>query len=321
MVVLTEKFSHFSHKLHSKLDHLNHHNHHHHRHHQQSLVEPEWVALEAFQADISDSLRQLFLDSGHGSETISLLWLRQCFKQVQWMNSAFAKLVKDIAYPISKWEAAVADEHLMYSLNLLDLLNLISSSIADLCSSRLSLSHAVSQVENSPSLAIERLKPIEPRNHGDYGGRKEGDGGETICHGKGEVVHQAVMKMKAVALWVCGFLLFVLNGDPHPCSEFGKLAAGYFPSLREYFDLRTWEELMIKGGGGVKELKEVNDAVGDLLAALDSGKGSDESEELERKLKELEIHLGGVEEDVNGLFSAVMERRNQLVDSLRLQMK
>ncbi|GAB4832492.1 hypothetical protein Ancab_006514 [Ancistrocladus abbreviatus] len=65
---------------------------------------------------------------------------------------------------MNKWEAAVLDGHLLNSLNFLDLPNSISSLIADLGSSQLSLSLTVSLVSNSPSSAIERLEQIEPRS-------------------------------------------------------------------------------------------------------------------------------------------------------------
>ena len=152
MVLLIEKIS----KLYSKLE-----NHHHHHHHKSEALS---ASLQAFQSDVSNILNQLSLNSKPGSEILSLPWILQCFGLLPSIHRAFAKLVVDIDYPISKWEAASVEEYLNYSLSLMELFNSMSSSVAYLGHARLSLAHALSLVENSPTLAIERLKAIQPRS-------------------------------------------------------------------------------------------------------------------------------------------------------------
>ncbi|GAB2289009.1 hypothetical protein Dimus_023311 [Dionaea muscipula] len=275
VVLLSERLGHFSQKLHQKLDNHLHRIYHHH---------PESAAVGAFRADVSDRLHGLLQElkmGGSGSEgvpasSISLSWFSRCIKHLQGINSAFWELVKDVGYPIREWDSTVVEEYLLYSINLLDLLNLISSSISRLGSSCLSLSHALSQVVDSPALAVGLLKPIVISGHGSYDGMNWGDG-----------------------------------GDAKLCLDLGKSASGLL-------DSSIWKEL-IKRGAVVKEVKEVNDAVASLVAALALGDGDGESKELERKLKELEKLLESVEGDISGLFSQVMDRRNEVLDCHRLR--
>ncbi|GMH27255.1 hypothetical protein Nepgr_029098 [Nepenthes gracilis] len=313
----SQKFGRLPHKLRLKLDHFR---------QQNPILESESAAIEAFHGDVSDGLRQLLLDSGSGSEMISLLWFKLCLKHLDSVNRAFIKLVEEIDYPMGKWEAAVVHEYLYYSSNLLNRLNLISSWISHLGSARLSLSHALSLVASSKSMAIEKLKPIYPKNQRDYGpkaqrdfgDRKEEDSEQSISHGKGEVILGAIMIMKAVTSSICGTLLFGLTRDAEPHFDLEKSTAGFLDSWIVYFDLRIREEF-IKRGSVLKEVKEVNDAVDNLVAASDHGDISNEIAEMETKLKELQHLLEGVEEGVNGLFLEILGRRDELLDCLRPQ--
>ncbi|KAK9283126.1 hypothetical protein L1049_011357 [Liquidambar formosana] len=104
---------------------------------------------------------------------MSLLRIRQCLDLLPVINKAFPKLVVDIDCPISKWEDASAEGYLKYSLNLLEFLNSISSSLSYLGQARLALSHALSLVENSPSLPTGRLKAIQPSGFSKDCGRRK----------------------------------------------------------------------------------------------------------------------------------------------------
>lgn len=111
MVLLLERIS----KLYSKLE-----NHHHHHAADPRQSKALSASLEAFQSDVSGCLNRLRLNSKPGSELLSLTWVRQCFGLIPVINRAFAKLVVDIDYPISKWEIASVEEYLKYSLILLE---------------------------------------------------------------------------------------------------------------------------------------------------------------------------------------------------------
>eukprot|EP00257_Ricinus_communis_P023877 XP_015583988.1 uncharacterized protein LOC107262485 [Ricinus communis] len=146
MVLLVAKIS----KLYSKLE--NHH--HHHRGRPQS--EAFSASLQAFRSDVSSSITRLLLNSKPGGlEIMSLEWIQECFQVLPFINKAFAKLVVEIDYHMSEWKAKSMEAYLKYSLDLLDLLNSISSSLSYLGQIRLALSHALSLVESSPSSGIE----------------------------------------------------------------------------------------------------------------------------------------------------------------------
>lgn len=308
MVLLLQKIS----KLYSKLE-----NHH---HHPADHRQPEALSasLQAFQSDVSSCLNQLRLNSKPGSEILSLTWVRQCFGLIPVINKAFAKLVVDIDYPISKWKVASVEEYLNYSLNLLNLFNSMSSSLAYHGQARLSLAHALSLVEDSPSSAIERLKAVEPRSVSmdlREGEAKE-DGKERICSGEEEVMHEALAVMKSIGFWVCGIVLSCLCSDGKPYLEMRKSVGGLENSSFVELDSSICEIVMEKGGV-LKEVKELNDAVSCLVAALVSGEYSEAAQEMQGKLEVYEKLVDGLQTEVDHLFSEILAARNKLVDCLR----
>ncbi|KAB1224959.1 Protein BPS1, chloroplastic [Morella rubra] len=309
MVLLIERIS----KLYSKLE-----NHHHHHRHDDLQSEAFSASLQAFESDVSNFLNQLLLNSKPGSEGLSLPWVQQCLGLLPAINKAFAKLVVEIDYPISIWEVASVEEYLNYSLSLLDLFNSISSSLAYLGQARLSLAHALSLVENSPSLAIERLKEIEPRKLTEdfRKGETNEDGQERNCLGKQRVVHQALIVMKSIGFWVCGIVLSGLCNDAKPYLEMRTPVGGFVsPSIGE-LDSRIYEIVMEKETI-LREVKELNDALACLVAALVDGKDSKATEELQGKLEVSEKLLDGLQKEVDHLFSDILAGRNKLLDCLR----
>lgn len=322
MVLLIEKIS----KLYSKLEN-HHHHHHHHPHHKSEALS---ASLQAFQSDVSNTLNQLSLNSKPGSEILSLPWILQCFGLLPSIHRAFAKLVMDIDYPISKWEAASVEEYLNYSLSLMELFNSMSSSLAYLGHARLSLAHALSLVENSPSLAIERLKAIQPRsfNKDFKEGKVKEDGKERTCSGEEKNIHQALTVMKSIGLWVCGIVLSGLCSDGKPYLEMRKLVCGLLNSSFDGFDSSIYEVVM-EQKGVLKEVKELNDTVACLNAALVEGKNSEATKDLEgkleaandleRKLEVFEKLLESLQKEVDHLFSEVLAGRSKLLDCLRPQ--
>lgn len=310
MVLLLERIN----KLYSKLE-----NHHHHHHHHQPSVgqgQPEALSasLQAFRSDVSICLNQL----KPVSENLSFKWLRQCFGVIPTINKAFAKLVVDIDYPIDKWEAASVEEYLNYSLSLLGLFNSISSSFAYHVQARLSLAVALSHLDDSPSSAIERLKPVEPRNFcEDLGkGEAEVEDKEKISSGEEWIVHQALTIMKGISFWVCGLVLSCLYDDSKPYLEMRKSVDGMVNSPFAELDSAIYE-IVMKKGSVLKEVNELNDAVSCLAAALVSEKSSEASQELEAKLEVYETFLDGLRKEVDHLFTEVLANRNKLVDCLR----
>ncbi|PON74317.1 Protein BPS [Parasponia andersonii] len=302
MVLLVAKIS----KLYSKLENLHH----------QSQTEALSASFEGFQSDVLNCLNTFSSPSSKpGSEILSFSWIQQCFELIPMINKAFAKLAVEIGYPASKWEAASVDEYLKYSLNLLELFNSISSSLSHLGQARLSLSHGVSLEEKSSGLALNKLRAIQPMSF-----NKElvkGKVKDASCSGKEEVIHQAIMIMECIGYWVNGIVLSGLSGNDKPYSEMRKFGGGFvkFSSFTR-LDSSVFE-VIVKKKGELKEVKEVNEAVASLVAAIAAGKNSGEAEELRRRLEVFERHLEGFGKEVDHLFNEVLRERNQLLHGFR----
>ncbi|XP_021738800.1 uncharacterized protein LOC110705265 [Chenopodium quinoa] len=262
------------------------------------------VALKSFQSYLSESLNRLLSDKRYGS----LSWFIPCFKFLQDKNRAFAKLVKDLDYPLSKWKGNLAEDYLSHTLNMLDALNSISSSISHLGISRLTLCHAVSLIPNSPSSALHHLKPIKPRKF--EAGNCKKKGVESFNCDKERVIYEAMVKSKGIDLAISRVCLCGLSEGSE--DHLGLLNSAEF----EGFDLGFAENLM------VKEIEEVNVAVkeieADLIEGISCSKKKLDAEELKKMLGKLENLLELVNKEVNCFFSEVLAKRSELIDCLRL---
>jgi len=208
----------------------------------------------------------------------------------------------DIDYPISKWEVASGEEYLKYSLILLELFNSISSSLANHGQARLSLAHALSLVEDSPSSAIERLKAVEPRSVSKDLREGTEDATERICSGEEGVMREALTVMRSIGFWVCGIVLSCLCSDCKPYLEMRKWVAGLENSSFVELD-SSIREIVMEKGSVLKEVKEL--------------KYSEAAKEMEGKLEVYEKLVDSLKDEVDHLFSEVLAARNKLVDCLR----
>ncbi|XP_061353838.1 UPF0496 protein 4-like [Gastrolobium bilobum] len=313
MVLLVQKFA----KLYTKLE--NHHHHHTHTHKDRDHHQSDELSasLQAFRSEVSTFIGQLALDLKPGSEILSLSWIEKCFGLLSITNKAFAKLVVDIDYPMSIWEVDSIERYLSYSLCLVELFNSISSSLSHLGQARLSLSHGLTLLENSPSLATRHLKAIQPGCFSNNFGKEfyTEDDKASIFSGKERVVDEAVKEMKSIGFWVCGILLSGLCSDGKPYMELRKMAGGFDGSSILTLDSKICEELMEKTPM-LKEVKEINDAVADLLEASDEVK-HDAAKELQTKLHVFEKLSDVVKTGVDEMFSKVMTQRSDLIDCFR----
>ncbi|CAN6697038.1 unnamed protein product [Malus baccata var. baccata] len=317
MVLLLQKFNQICTKLA---------NHHHHNHHpsQPALS----ASMEAFQTHVSNSLKKLLpLSSSKsaGSEIPSFPWIQQCFELVPIIQSAFAKLVVEVDFPMSRWEAAAVDRYLKYSLSLLELCNSVSSSLSNLGKARVSLAHGLSLVENSsPSSALEHLKAIQYQPKGlskgiRFQGNEEVGKGSCLIS-KETVIHQALDIMQGMVFWVGGILMSGLAGNPEPYLEVRNSSRRIVDPLLSGLNSRL-DEIMERNGG-LKEVNEVNDAVAGLAAAIRTGKNSGaEAEELRRRLEVFEKFVDGLGKEVDSVFDKVLAGRNQLLNGLPQQKK
>lgn len=250
------------------------------------------------------------------SEILSFPWIKRCVELIRVQHRAFAKLLVEIDYPLRKNdEGSSGDEFFNYTLILLELLNSISSCIANLAQTRLELSHALSLS------AIDRLKPIGTSDVS-KGSIKEDETGETcvevVKSGKEFVVCRALMIMKRICLWVCGIVISGLSGNAEEFMEMRK------PSIGEELGISAFDRLDLtvhraisEYGVRLKEVKEVNDSVELLVASMAAGKSRDEAEGLQKKLEVLEKEIDDLRNEVDSLFSDVLEERSKLLDCLR----
>lgn len=304
MVILVERLS----KFYSKLE----------NHHHQQQSEALMASLQAFRSDVSNCINQLCLNSKPGSEILSLSWIQQCFQLLPMINKAFAKLVVDIDYHMSKWKAKSIEEYLKYSFDLLDLLNFISSSLSHLGQTRLLLSHALSLVESSPSSAIEHLKAIKFKSSSQDFKVQENkeDEKETYCSDQEWVICQALRELKSVGFWVCYIALAGLCGDAKAYLEMRKSFG--MVSNSPLIDLDSSIcGVIVEKRAVLKDVEELNDAAACLAAAIAIEKCDNEAEELKRRLKVFENLLDGLRNEVDHLFSKVLAGRNELLDGIR----
>ncbi|XP_030465555.1 UPF0496 protein 4-like [Syzygium oleosum] len=276
--------------------------------------------LESFESDVSSRFKSLFLNPRPVSEYISFSWIHRCFELLPYMNRAFSKLVVELDHPMSKWEADAAEAYLSYSLNLLEHMNLISSSISHLGQTRVCLSHALSLADASPSNALERLKALQPEEAFTKDLKveetKEDGDQERACSGKDLLVHKALIFMKGIEFWVCGILLSALTGDPKPYMGMRTGATKLLNSSLVSLESGFYEELLEKGSV-LKEVRDIKGSVACLVAAMEDGKSSNEVGELKMRLEGLEKMLDGLSKEVDGLFSEMLASRNQVIDCSR----
>lgn len=307
MVLLVAKIG----KLYTKLEN-------HHDHLRRCKSEALSSSLEAFQSDVSNGLSKLLPNSKPGLEVLSFAWIQQCFELIAVMNKGFAKLVVDMDYPMSKWEAASVEGYLKHSLNLLQLFNSISSSISHLRRARLRITHALSLVEESPALAVEHLKASQPMssNKEFTTEKSKDDKKDESCSGKETIIHEAMMIMEGLGFWACGTLLSALCRDAKPYMEVRKFCERLaLLSSFTRLDSSVSEAIMEKKSE-LTEMKELDEAVARLVADISSGKSRDAAEELQRRLEIFEKLMEGLEKQVDHLFKEVLTGRNQLLNSL-----
>lgn len=276
--------------------------------------------LESFESDVSSRFKSLFLNPRPASEPISFSWIRRCFELLPHMNRAFSQLVVGLDHPMSKWEAGTAGAYLSYSLNVLEHMNLISSSISHLGQARVCLTHALSLADASPSHALERLKALQPEEAFTKDLKveetKEDGDQERACSGKDLLVRKALIVMKGIESWVCGVLISAFTGDVKPYIEMRTGATKVLSSSLVSLEAGFYEELLEKGSV-LKEVREINGSVACVVAALEDGKTSNEVGELKMILEGLEKMLDGLREEVDALFGEVLASRNQMIDCSR----
>lgn len=310
MVILVEKLGR-SLKFHHRLDHNNHPNH--------DAEEALLASFQAFRSKVSKLLSQIMVEAKPGSEFLSLAWVHRCLEALPMMDKAFAKLVVDVDYPIGKWEAAASEAYLKHSLNVLELLNKISSSLSHLSQARLALSHGLSLIESSPSLALKHLQNIQPNDLGNdfkVEGIKENE--EQFSSRKESIIHEAMMIMISSGLWLFGIMISGLCSDVKPYFLMRKSAPKLHDPSLESLDSLLGEEIRQKKSM-LKEIKEVNEAAAELVAEIAQRKGDAAAEILGRRLAVLEKVLQKIGKQTDCLFSEALAARNKLLDTIRLK--
>ncbi|GJT39175.1 BPS1, chloroplastic-like protein [Tanacetum coccineum] len=271
------------------------------------------ASLEKFRSYVSDNLNRALESLKLGSDFLSLAWMHECFKMLPMINNAFAKLMVEIDYPVTSWEGGSIDEYLDYTINLLDVLNLISSSLSNVNQARVSLTHALSLMENSPSLAIERMKEIKPHDSIKELKVSGSDVEKNNLHGKELIFHEAMLVLRSSGFWACGVVLSGLKSDVKPIMEITKNGVFVDSSLMALDSI--FKKKFIEEGGIVKEVERVNESV---RLVVSSGIGdSDGTMELKRRLEVVGNGLKGLKDEEEYLFGNVMSARNEVLEILR----
>ncbi|KAI3510894.1 hypothetical protein L1887_18032 [Cichorium endivia] len=294
--------------LHLKRLRFPHHNHHRH------MSEASLASLHVFRSHVAGNLHRVLESLKLGSGFLSLKWIHKCFQMLPILNTAFAQLMADIDYPVSSWEAGSIEEYLDYTINLLQLLNAISSSLSHLNKARVSLSHALSLVERSPAMAVERMREI-PMHDSAKGFKASGVEEERNRNEKEKIFHEAIMVLKSTGFWVCGVVLSGLKSDARPIIEImrsGVVVDCSLIPLDSFIKKKISEER-----GLVKEVEAVNESVRSIVS-----KGicdSDAAMELKRRLELVGNGLKGLKEEEEGLFAEVIAARNEVIETLRIR--
>ncbi|KAM7267841.1 hypothetical protein ACFE04_010007 [Oxalis oulophora] len=303
MVIFVERFS----KLYNKLENnIRHHQVHHHE--DEAFTS---ASLQNFRSKVSSLINQLGAEKIIAeSNLLSFSFIQQCFQMLDLVNKDFAKLVVEIDYPMNRWETKLIEEYMSYSLDLLDMFNSVTRELSYLKQARLSLAYALSLIEDSPSLAIQSLKPIEPKNLSYEFKEKDMKNEEKPSSGKEKVIFEALTEAKSVGYWLFGLFLAAIRGNSTPYSEM-KRVCGQLANC-------TVSETILEREFVLKEIKEVNEAVTDVLVNIASmGKASDAAEKLQRRLEGYEKKLDGLGTEVERLFAGILARRNELLSIIR----
>lgn len=259
------------------------------------------TSLEAFHSTIKFPLFE------YGSNSISLSWIQNCFDYLFHSKKAFELLVLEIDHPMSKWEIPLIEEYLNYSLRLLDLLNLVKSSIYHVCQTRISMT--LSLIQRSDPCFIQRLRSIEFKSF-EINLKLEDDVKERKLSGKDLVIHEALMEMEKNGGLVIGIILSSLSGEAKPYLELKK--SEETPKNFEGF---------IDKNVVLNEFKDISEAKDCLISNMETKKIRDNGEEdvkkLEIKLEELQKQLDDIGNKADALFSETLAGRNEVLDVLR----
>lgn len=206
-----------------------------------------------------------------------------------------------------------------YTLNLLELLNSVTSGVSHLNHAKLCISHGLSQMEKgSYSSALEHLKEIQPHDLG-----KElkveckiTENEESSCSGKDLIIHQSLWILRSISLWVFGVMLSGICSDVKPYMEL-RISAGLFDdSLIKGWDYVLTKEIA-ENCGVSKEVKEINEVITSLKSAVPNGEVDEIAKEHRRRLEDLGELLQTIGKKTNDLFTDVLGERSKFLDSLQ----
>ncbi|XP_009787835.1 protein BPS1, chloroplastic-like [Nicotiana tabacum] len=308
MVLLVEKISHF----------LKHPNRLENQHHNSEALLAS--SLQVFRSDVSKILNKVLPIPEPGTEPefqfLSLAWIHNCLDAIPMMHRAFAKLVVQIDHPINRWEKSQVEEYLDYTLNLLELLNSVTSGVSHLSHARLCISHGLSLLEkNSYSPALEHLKEIQPHDLGKEF-KVEGKTEESSCSGKDLITHQSLWILRSISFWVFGVMLSGICSDVKPYMEL-RISAGLFDDSL----IKGWDSVLAKeiaqNCGVSKEVKEINEVVTSLKSAVPNGEVDEIAKQHRRRLEDLGELLQTMGKKTNDLFTDVLAERSKFLDSLQ----
>lgn len=311
MVLLVGKISHFLKNMEN-----------HHHHNSEALLAS---SLQGFRSEVSKILNKVLPISEPGTELefqfLSLVWIQKCVDVIPLIHRAFAKLVVEIDHPMNKWGKSQIEEYLDYSLNLLELLNSVTSGVSHLSHAKLSISHGLSLMgkNSDPLAALEHLNEIQPYDLGKelkVERKMIPENEESPSSGKDLIVRRSLWILMSVSSWIFGVLLSGICSSDKPYMELRKSAGLFDDSL-----IRGWDTILAseiaENCGVSKEVKEINEVITGLKEAVANGSVDEFAIELKRRLVDLEELMQKIGKKTNDLFSQVLAERSKFLDSLK----
>lgn len=291
----------------------NFHNHHSKKHYSSSNIMIS-TSLHTFESEISKSLSQL------SSSEINLPWIQKCLQILPAINKAFNNLVMDLDYPITKWEMISTDEYLASSLNSLEYLNSINSSLTQLSQANMVLTHGTTLVKQQ-----ETLKPIQnlswnssTEKNSYYRNEVKEEKELKFSSEKEWIIHQALLIKRTIWYWVCKVIDSSIHGDVQTEMNKTELSAFSSSPLISLQLSKICEQIKENEGSVLKEVDDVNGSVVRLSKAdFKSEPLSGAVNELKGKLEVLGTRVENFKDDVNKLFSEVLTGRNEFLDSFQ----
>ncbi|KAL4203591.1 hypothetical protein AMTRI_Chr01g128720 [Amborella trichopoda] len=254
--------------------------------------------LQAFESSISNGLDRLS-PSSNASNIHSLAWLNNALDLLLTIHGGLKTLISEIDVPIKRWSSKTLDQYLNQTLEILDLLNSLSSRLSEIESSHLKILGTMDSGETLTSPATFSGDPLvfPVMFTGDSPAEPE------LCEGE-RVLIRAFYELKVLTFLVIGaWGTYTCRKTSHMCAI--DLLSRDFSWGEAAEKILTCKSGLKAGGGGVASL------VWDLDA------GTCKKESSKNRLEEMRRVLDFATCRVRRYFDDIMRVRTDVLDVIR----